>query len=147
MGRRGRKSIAEQTIAVIGGNLDARPEPPGDLTPRQMEIWNNTVATEPPNYFASAAQRGILSDYCRHRAESERLAKVIDDFETDWLKTDDGVKRYENLAKMRDRETKAALTCATKLRITNQSRYTPLSAATAVRNSSQKAAKPWENDD
>jgi hypothetical protein len=81
MGKRGRKSIAEQTIAVIGGNLDARPEAPGDLTARQMEIWNETVATEPPNYFSSAAARGILADYCRHRAEAERLARVIDDFD------------------------------------------------------------------
>ena len=146
MGKRGRKSIAEQTIAVIGGNVDARPEAPGDLTARQMEIWNATVATEPPNYFSSAAQRGILSDYCRHRAESERLAKVIDAFDIEWLQNDEGVKRYELLAKMRDRETKGAITCATKLRITNQSRYTPLSAATAKRNSAQQATKPWEHE-
>ena len=144
MGKRGRKSIAEQTLSVIGGSVDARPEPPGDFTPRQMEIWNETVATEPPNYFSSAAQRGILAEYCRHRTEAERLAAVIDDFDMEWLQDDEGVKRYEKLSHLRDRETKAALTHATKLRITNQSRYTPLSAATASRNSSKQAAKPWE---
>ena len=146
MGKRGRKSIAEQTIAVIGGNLDARPEAPGELTAEQMEIWNKTVSTEPPNYFATAAARGILADYCRHRHEAERLAKVIDAFDMEWLQTDEGVKRYELLAKMRDRETKGALMCATKLRITNQSRYTPLSAATAARNSTKQAVKPWETE-
>ena len=127
--------------------MDARPEAPGDLTPRQMEIWNETVRTEPPNYFASAAQRGILADYCRHRAEAERLAKVIDQFEMEWTQDDEGAKRYELLARLRDRETKASLQHATKLRITNQSRYTPLSAATAARNSSKKSVKPWERND
>jgi len=44
---------------------------------------------------------------------------------------------------MRDLENRAAALAATKLRITNQSHYTPMAAATASRNAS-RSVKPWE---
>jgi hypothetical protein len=44
---------------------------------------------------------------------------------------------------MRDRETKAIADKATKLRLTNQSRYTPDRASTAAKNN-LKADKPWQ---
>jgi hypothetical protein len=55
----------------------------------------------------------------------------------------DVVKQYERLLKMRDRETKAAADKATKLRLTNQSRYTQRAAATAAKHASAER-KPWD---
>jgi hypothetical protein len=39
-----------------------------------------------------------------------------------------------DLLKMRDMETRAATMLATKLRLTNQARYTPMAAASANNN-------------
>ena len=68
---------------------------------------------------------------------------IIDTFQPEWLKTGDGVRRYGELLKIRDAECRAAATKATKLRLTNQARYTPQAAATASRNA-LKTTKPWE---
>ena len=43
---------------------------------------------------------------------------------------------------MRDKEAKRATSIATKLRLTQQSRYTPQAAATADRKVS--GARPWQ---
>jgi hypothetical protein len=45
---------------------------------------------------------------------------------------------------MRDRETKALADKATKLRLTNQSRYTPGAAGTAAKKAATAEAKPWQ---
>jgi hypothetical protein len=45
---------------------------------------------------------------------------------------------------MRDTEAKRATSIATKLRLTQQSRYTPQAAATADRKAGS-GAKPWQS--
>lgn len=143
MKQRGRKSSAKKNITVIDGGVPSRPEPPPELNERQMDIWNNIVRSEPPGFFGTDALRALLGDYCRHREASESISLVISEFQPDWLKMDEGAKRYDTLLRMRDRESKAVMRCATKLRITNQARYTPQAAATAGRNL-PKVARPWE---
>jgi hypothetical protein len=68
---------------------------------------------------------------------------VIDTFKPEWLKNAEGASRYFQLLKMRDQETTAAARMATKLRLTNQSRYMPQTLARAAHNT-PKLAKPWE---
>lgn len=142
MRSRGRKSAAEQSV-VIPGNFGKRPAPPAELTPRQQEIWRATAASEEPKFFDSEALRSLLTDYCRHRDAAEKVSGVIDTFEAEWLKSAEGAKRYHALLRMRDLETRAAAGIATKLRLTNQARYTPQAAATAARNAG-KGPAPWE---
>ena len=101
------------------------------------------MASEPADFFNTAALRGMLSDYCRHRASADKVSEVINIFQSEWLKNADGAKRYHGLLKMRDMETRAAADKATKLRMTNQSRYTPQAASTASRHAA-KGVKPWE---
>lgn len=142
MRQRGRKSAAAEAV-VVTGNFGRRPEPANDLTDRQSAIWRETVASEHADFFQTGALRGLLADYCRHREAAEKISQVIDTFKPEWLKNDEGAKRYHGLLKMRDLETRASAGLATKLRLTNQSRYTALSAATAGRNAA-KGARPWE---
>lgn len=142
MAKRGRPSAAE-SVVVIEGQFGTRPEPLADLTPRQSEIWRETTASEPADFFGTAALRSLLADYCRHREAAENVSRIIDSFQPEWLKNADGAKRYHALLKMRDLETRAASGIATKLRLTNQSRYTPQAAATAARNVA-KGARPWD---
>jgi len=49
----------------------------------------------------------------------------------------------KNLLDMRDKESKRVASLATKLRLTNQSRYTPQAAATANKRSAQ-GGKLWQ---
>ena len=143
MNQRGRKSAAAQAAVVIAGGFGTRPEPPTDLTERQAEIWREIVSSEDPNFFNTGALRGMLSEYCRHREASEGISKIINSFDPQWLKANEGAKRYKDLLKMRDLETRGATSLATKLRLTNQSRYNAQSGATAARNAA-KGPKPWE---
>src|SRR5690348_10698302 len=135
-----RKSAA--SLSVIAGSLDTRPEPPAELTEAEAVVWDRTVAHEAADVFGTAALQQMLKDYCRHVVAAERLGLVI---EGHMHSTDSGVslKDLDRLLKMRDRETKAIADKATKLRLTNQSRYTPKAAATAAKRAGQ-ADKPWQ---
>lgn len=142
MGARGRKSAAESAV-VIRGAFGTRPEPPEGLTDRQAEIWRETVSSEHAEFFNTAALRALLADYCCHRESAESVSQIINSFQAEWLKNLEGAKRYHGLLKMRDLETRAAAQIATKLRLTNQARYTPQAAATAVKHAA-RGLMPWE---
>lgn len=143
MQKRGRKSQAELEARVIPGGFGSRPEPPEELSDEEAAIWRDTVASEAADFFSTAATRAMLKDYCRHRAAGEKISEIIALFQADWLKNAEGAKRYHGLLKMRDLENRAAADKATKLRLTNQARYTPQAAGTASRNAA-KGFKPWE---
>ena len=143
--KRGRKSVAEQAtnLRVLPTALHKRPSPPDGLTERQCEIWQAVVDSEPVEWFQTAALQSMLADLCRHREAIEQISEVLSMFKSDWLKNEEGAKRYNNLSRMRREETKAAASLAGKLRLTNQSRYTPQAAGTASRNAA-KTPPPWE---
>lgn len=139
MRTRGRKSAAE--LAVIKGSFGERPDPADGLTAEQAAIWREIVSSEPSGFFKSAAVRSLLADYCRHRSTGEMVSAIIESFKPEWLKSGEGAKRYSALLKMRDMEARAAGLAATRLRLTNQSRYTAQAAATATKN---VGPRPWE---
>jgi hypothetical protein len=139
MGPRGRQSGASLSV-VAGTAIDGRPRAPEDLTEFQAEVWDRTVANEAADVFRTAALQQLLKEYCRHVETADRLSKQAD------LWTQDGsnhsIQDIDCLLRMRDRETKALADKATKLRLTNQSRYTPGAAGTASKKASE--AKPWQ---
>jgi len=142
MATRGRKSAAELSV-VVSGKFGNRPEPPADLNDEQKAIWRATAASEPIDFFGTEALRNMLGDYCRHRASAAAVSEIINTFQPDWLKNAEGAKRYQQLLRMREMETRAAASLATKLRLTNQARYTPQAAATAAKHTA-RGAMPWE---
>lgn len=139
MGQRGRSSSAALSV-VAGTDIDGRPKAPSDLTEFQQEVWERTVANEAADVFRTAALQQLLKEYCRHVETADRLSKQVD------LATADGsnhsLQDVDVMLRMRDRETKALGDKATKLRLTNQSRYTPGAAATAAKKGVEK--KPWQ---
>jgi hypothetical protein len=140
MGKRGPKSALELT--VVKGGFGERPEPPEDLTEAQATIWQAVAASEPEGFFNTSVVKDLLADYCRHRSSADMLSATLNQFQPEWLKSAAGSKRYQMLIAMREKETGAAARCATKLRLTNQSRYTPQAAATAAKNAA--SATPWD---
>lgn len=139
MGQRGRTSIAALSV-VAGTDIDGRPQAPSDLTEFQRGVWDRTVANEAADVFRTAALQQLLKEYCRHVETADRLSKQVD------RATGEGSNlSYQDidcLLRMRDRETKALADKATKLRLTNQSRYTPGAASTASKKASER--KPWQ---
>lgn len=133
---------SEAALSVIVGNIDGRPRPPSDLTDAQREVWERTVANEAATFFNTAALQQMLKEYCRHVISAGKLAKMIEVVEQNKAFDDESIKSYDRLLVMRDRETKAIGDKATKLRLTNQARYTPQSAATASKKTAER--KPWE---
>lgn len=149
MQKRGRPNPADVAVKdgkgqVVVGGFGSRVDPPADMTQDdQIEIWKEIVASEPAEFFGTAATKGLLRDYCRHRATCDKLSLIIEMFEADWLKAKDGIKRYAELCKVRDMEARAAGDKAVKLRLTNQSRWQPASAARAG-NKVLEGRKPWD---
>ena len=136
----GRKSTAALSV-VAGTAIDGRPLVPDDLTVEQAEVWERTVANEAADVFRTAALQQLLKEYCRHVATAYRLTKQVD------RATEEGsnmsLQDVDTLLRMRDRETKALADKATKLRLTNQSRYTPGAAGTAAKKGASER-KPWQ---
>lgn len=144
MQKRGRKSAEDRAeLKIIHGTFAARPEPPAELNARQKEIWRETCASEPDDYFKTGATQTLLKAYCGHAFEVERLTEIMNSFETSWIKNAEGAKRYADLSKMRAKESGAMAFIATKLRLTNQSRYRADKASVAHRNATA-GPRPWE---
>ena len=141
--QRGRPRKDNPAKLVVVPEFGAKPEPPDDMPPEAVAIWRTVVDSEPREFLSTGAQRDLLKDYCRHRATADKVSGIIDLFEADWLKSKDGVKRYSDLCKVRDAEGRAAADKATKLRLTNQSRWQPSTAATRA-NNAPKGKMPWD---
>lgn len=141
MAERGRRSVA--SLSVVAGAIDGRPQAPTDLNKDQQTIWDRTVANEAADVFKTAALQQLLKEYCRHVISAKKLAAMIEAIEKLEPMSPDDLGDYDKLLKMRDRETKAIADKATKLRLTNQARYTPQAAATAAKKAGE-GLKPWQ---
>lgn len=129
-------------LSVVVGTIDGRPKPPDDLTKFQREVWERTVANEANTFFNTAALQQMLKEYCRHVESAHKLAQMIEVVEQSKSFDGESIKAYDKLLGMRDRETKALGDKATKLRLTNQARYTPQAASTASKKAQDR--KPWQ---
>lgn len=136
MNTRGRKSAA--SLAVVASNaLPQRLPPPEYLTPAQRALWLDVVDTKPADWFGPDSAP-ILVEFVRAVETCNQLAGPI-------AATMDGgdPREIASILGVRDREAKRAADLATKLRLTQQSRYTPQAAATANKRA-QNASKPWD---
>ena len=129
-----RKSAASLSVVAIGA--PARLAPPEDLTSDQAARWVAVVQSKPVDWFGPDSAP-LLKEYVRAEAMCDLLAVQIEGAiaggETGEVKA---------LLDMRDKESKRLTSIATKLRLTQQSRYTPQAAATADRKAS--GARPWQ---
>ena len=120
MRNRGRPSAAALAIVPPADLLDrGRPPAPRDLIAAQAAEWEAIVKRLPPDWFPRETH-GLLADYCRHVVRSRKIAKLIEVLES---KQSVNVEDYDKLARMADRETKAILGLAQKMRISQLSTY------------------------
>ena len=110
--------------------------PPDGLTDEQAQVWRDTVESRSADYFGQDAAP-LLEEYCRVVVMCRLLAVQI---EAAIAGDEDG--DLKALLDMRDKESRRMASIATKLRITNQSRYTPDKAAVRARKGS--GGKVWQ---
>jgi hypothetical protein len=146
MGARGPKSAA--AMAVVSPITSSRPAPPPELTEAEADEWRSIVGRLPQHWFPKETH-GLLAAFLKHQSTHRVLCGLIEGFDVTVLRMDLGVHHYDKLLVMRERESRAMATLAVKLRLTNQSRYTP---ATAARQAQQPFGfideggrlRPWQ---
>jgi hypothetical protein len=129
-----RKSAA--ALAVVPPSpSDGRLTPPPGLSAAELDLWHSVVDSKPADWFADDSAP-VLTEYVRAAVVCDRLAPLID-------KAMDGgdAKEVDDLLRARDRESRRVASLATKLRLTQQSRYTPQAASTADKRA--KGSRPW----
>lgn len=119
--------------------LPERPKPPSSLKGASRSEWERIVNRMPVDWF-TAETLSTLERHCLHVAEAKEIDKLID-----LARVEAGsgeLANYLKLLKARETETRAILSCSTKMRLLQQSTYTDKAGGTAKRNSAG-TSKPW----
>jgi hypothetical protein len=111
------------------------------ISEAERAVWLQCVNDQPADAFTDT-HAPLIELYCRHIVQGRLLADELAQFERAWLADEDGLRRYDRLLAMAERETRAASSLATRLRLTRQS----LDHATVARKvvAMPRNAKPWE---
>ena len=124
-------------IGTAAVSIPLRPDPPADFTTEQAKIWLEGVKTKPPQWFESDVFP-LLRAYC---IASDYHTQIYAEMKK--LKITDAT--FRSLLDLQNKQSKIIAELATKMRLTQQSRYTPKAAATANKNTGNKdSKKPWE---
>lgn len=144
MAQRGRKSAAALEVAaqVVALRSDARLMPSAHLSDAEQTVWARLVNDHPATAFTET-HRDMLDLYCQHITQAQVLSDEVQAFDRAWLADDEGLKRYDMLLKMREREVRSASSLATRLRITRQATIDPKTVGRA-NTSMGRSRKPWE---
>ena len=115
---------------------------PVHISDAERAVWLEVVNDQPAEAF-SVTHSPLLELYCRHIVQARILADELGNFDRAWMADDDGLKRYDRLLAMAERESRAASSLATRLRITRQAVEHPTTVGRSIAAQSKKK-KPWE---
>lgn len=115
---------------------------PVHISDAERGVWLEVVNDQPAEAF-SPTHGPLLELYCRHIVQARILADELTNFDRAWMADDDGLKRYDRLLGMAERESRAASSLATRLRITRQAVEHPVTVGRGLAAQS-KQRKPWE---
>jgi len=141
MKQRGRKSAASLVLANADVHLINRPAPAADLTEIQRHYWVEIANSLPADWWGDE-NKAILAEYCRTLSTLAFLNAQIDS-EEEKAAADITLGLYLELLKRREAMVRIQLSQATKMRLTQQSRYGARSAESASRQPLSKT-KPWQ---
>lgn len=131
-------------LSVATATADRRALPPSDLSEAEALLWREVVDSKPSDWFGDDSLP-VLKEYVRAAAMCDRLARLLDlAMDASEKPVDAESARLPSVPELllaRDRESRRAANLATKLRLTQQSRYTPQAAATADKKAGNK--RPW----
>ena len=113
-----------------------RMAPPRGVSDDESRLWREVVDSKPVEWFQPDSAP-LLTEYVRAVVMSGQL-----DIQVKAALVGGETGELKALLDMRDKESKRVVSIATKLRLTQQSRYTPQAAATA--NKKAAGGRPWE---
>lgn len=143
MAKRGRQSAASLAVAQVASiSTESRLAPPIHISDADRAVWLQVVNDQPADSF-TATHAPLLELYCRHVSNARIIADELLNFDRAWISDDDGLKRYDRLLAMSERESRAASSLATRLRITRQAIEHPTTLGRGLKNRA-KSRKPWE---
>jgi hypothetical protein len=128
------------SLSVVPVKPLGRIEPPTSLAGEELKLWRAVVDSKPADWFGEDSAP-LLTEYVRAVCHSDELDRVIKSMSLDDQEWVTNAKPYMDFMRIRDMEAKRAVSIATKLRLTQQSRYTPQAASTANKKAGQ--VKPW----
>lgn len=142
MAERGRKSAASLQVAGTE-SLTNRIGPPPSLSPAQKAVWVSVVNSRPADWFGE--EHGpMLAQYCRHKVQADIIAQQLEAFNPAWLADEEGLKRYDRLLAMNERESRAMTSLLRNMRLTQQSL---IRADKVVKSAGGgKGLKPWQTE-
>ena len=143
MAQRGRKSADSLAVSALAAPVatEQRLAPPAHISEAERCVWLEVVNDQPASAF-TPTHAPLIEAYCRHVSLGRILAQEITDFDRAWLADDEGLKRYDKLLGMHEREVRAASSLATRLRITRQAIDQQTVARAQI--NAPKSKKPWE---
>jgi len=128
-----RKSVSSLNVVPIT-TADSRLPPPDSMTARQKEIWRGIVQGKPSGWF-SAAALPLLESYVRSISSYEHVSRLVETAQVG--KTD--LMELNRLFIMQERLARLFMSLATKMRLTQQSKYQARSAA-----NTDTGKRPWD---
>jgi hypothetical protein len=159
MAKPGTKEAAlkgSEAVRIPGQRMAA----PGDLEPGAAVFWEAIVIRLPEDFFTSETVP-ILKAYCRHSDYCDYFARQIAEVRTAIEALEDAISQgrtgirkigklrqtLHELHKLHAHESSHAISCATRLRLTNQSRFVPESARAKATQAaaSTSAPPPWHD--
>lgn len=136
MGKRGPQSAAALEVAKpVEVETVQRPDAPYDLTDEQAEEWWAVVNRLPADWFPRETH-GLLSDYCRHVVRGRKISQMIEAAQGE---EPVDIDRLDKLYKMGERESRAASSLATRMRITQQA-----TSSHRAQKPPMVVKKPWQ---
>lgn len=140
MKQRGRKSAAALAVPSAAEVLEThvRPDAPYELTDDEAAVWRGVIDRMPATWFGPETYP-LLTQYCRHIVRSNRVAQLVQSAESD---EKCALEDYDRLLKMQERESRAILTLATKMRLAQQSTIAP----DAKKERRIGLKRPWQQD-
>lgn len=132
-----KKSAA--SLSVVPPSVATVLASPKSLTARQRELWREIVLSKPASWF-DRSTAPLLAGYVNAIASHEILAARSDAIEA--TLEDGDLKTLNKLHAMIERQARLIQTFATKLRLTQQSRYTAATAAVVAGRAS--GVRPWD---
>lgn len=137
MARKSKASLEVVQVTV----LDHRIQPPDNLTKRQKEIWIKIVSSRPHDWFTKDIE-GLLTAYVESIASHERLSEKINEIESGKVLLE--LQEEKCIYEMRCKQASLMQNLATRMRLTNQSRYSPDVAHTKTSKVANSNKRPWE---
>jgi hypothetical protein len=144
MKQRGQKSANALAIADASVHLVQRPAPPESLTHSQRLHWVQISNALPAEWFGDE-NKALLTEYCRTLTTLEFLNKQIDYQESLHPEAVDPSAYFE-LLRRREGYVRISLSQATKMRLSQQSRYGARGADGAASRAKGKST-PWQFGD